>query len=120
MSREFSQSWATLINGWRVILETCQVNVSLWLCSFEHATRAELLIGLAWRCLLSVLVHTLATTKWIAAVVEDPAQDWDDGGMTFRAFEFSKPGLRGGLSSRVICGESGPMHLQTDPMSQVS
>lgn len=54
----------------------------------------------------------------LSAVVDDPASDWEDGGMTFRAFEFSKPGLRGGLSSRVICGESGPMHLQTDPMSQ--
>ena len=39
-------------------------------------------------------------------------------GCTWAAFEFSLPGLRGGLSSRVVCGESGPMHLQTDPMTQ--
>ena len=64
-------------------------------------------------------VVSLQLLDLLTAVVDDPAQDWDDGGMTFRAFEFSKPGLRGGLSSRVICGESGPMHLQTDPMSQV-
>ena len=73
--------------------------------------------------ILSVMGHTHQRMARdfgdLSAVVEDPAQDWEDGGMTWRAFEFSKPGLRGGLSSRVICGESGPMHLQTDPMSQV-
>ena len=54
----------------------------------------------------------------LSAVVDDPAEDWDQAGLTWSAFEFSLPGLRGGLSSRVICGESGPMHLVTDPMSQ--
>jgi hypothetical protein len=54
----------------------------------------------------------------LSAVVEDPAEDWDQAGLTWAAFEFSLPGLRGGLSSRVVCGESGPMHLVTDPMTQ--
>lgn len=47
----------------------------------------------------------------LSANVEDPAADWDAGGPTWDAFSFSMPGLKGGLSSRVICGESGPMHL---------
>ena len=51
-------------------------------------------------------------------MVEDPQADWDAGGPTWDAFVFALPGLRGGLSSRVICGESGPMHLQTDPLTQ--
>lgn len=49
--------------------------------------------------------------------VPDPAKDWSRAGVTWRAFTFSKPGLAGGLSSRVICGESGPMHLVQDPLT---
>jgi hypothetical protein len=45
--------------------------------------------------ILSVMGHTHQRMARdfgdLSAVVEDPAQDWEDGGMTFRAFEFSKP-----------------------------
>ena len=34
------------------------------------------------------------------------SEDWDNGGATWEAFAFSLPGLRGGMSSRVVCGES--------------
>jgi len=53
----------------------------------------------------------------LSANVEDPQQDWENYGMTWSAFNFTKPGLKGGLSSRVICGESGPMHAVSDPLS---
>ena len=35
----------------------------------------------------------------------------------YQAFEYYKPALQGGLSSRCIMGESGPMHLVTDAVS---
>lgn len=46
----------------------------------------------------------------LSANVPDPRADWNSRGLTWKAFQFSKMGLRGGLSSRVIAGESGPMH----------
>lgn len=49
--------------------------------------------------------------------VEDLEKDWINKGVTWEAFEFSKPGLKNGLSSRVICGESGPIHLVSDPLT---
>lgn len=46
----------------------------------------------------------------------DPAADWEAKGVTYQAFEYYKPALEGGLSSRCIMGESGPMHLVTDAL----
>jgi hypothetical protein len=42
--------------------------------------------------------------------------DWEAKGVTYLAFDYAKPALVGGLSSRVIVGESGPMHLVTDAL----
>ena len=53
----------------------------------------------------------------LSADVEDPAADWEAKGVTYQAFEYYKPALQGGLSSRVIMGESGPMHLVKDSVS---
>lgn len=53
----------------------------------------------------------------LSADVEDPAADWEAKGVTFQAFEYYKPALEGGLSSRVIMGESGPMHLVEDSIT---
>ena len=47
----------------------------------------------------------------LSADVEDPEKDWTDKGVTYQAFEAMKPAFAGGLSSRCIVGESGPMHL---------
>ena len=49
--------------------------------------------------------------------VPDPQKDWGARGVTWTAFQFSKPGFEGGLSSRVVCGESGPMHQVSDPLT---
>ena len=46
-----------------------------------------------------------------------PSKDWKAGGPTKLLFDYSKPALAGGLSSRVIMGESGPMHLVEDALS---
>lgn len=48
--------------------------------------------------------------------VADPAADWSGRGVTWSAYEFSRPGFVRGLSSRVVCGESGPMHGVHDPL----
>ena len=47
----------------------------------------------------------------LSADVEDPEKDWADKGVTYQAFQAMKPAFVGGLSSRCIVGESGPMHL---------
>ena len=75
---------------------------------------------------------------------DDPAADWDAKGVTWQAFEYAKPALAGGLSSRcvqpqlrsigasspaagccplkpvlcgsVIMGESGPLHMVKDAL----
>lgn len=52
----------------------------------------------------------------LSADVPDPAKDWEEKGVTFQAFEYAKPALVGGLSSRVIMGESGPIHLVKDAL----
>lgn len=49
--------------------------------------------------------------------VPKPQDDWNSRGVTWTAFDWSRPGLEGGLSSRVICGESGPMHDVSDPLT---
>jgi hypothetical protein len=53
----------------------------------------------------------------LSANVDNTYDDWKGYGVTWKAFDFSKPGLKGGLSSRVICGESGPMHGVSDPLT---
>src|SRR5690606_3403510 len=54
----------------------------------------------------------------LSAVVEDPAADWANSGVTWQMFDFMKAGLEGGLSSRTISGETGPMHLVKDTLTQ--
>jgi sugar phosphate isomerase/epimerase len=53
----------------------------------------------------------------LSAAVDDPKADWEAGGVTWQAFDFMKPALDGGLSSRSVVGESGPMHLVTDTLT---
>ena len=48
----------------------------------------------------------------LSADVPDPATDWEDpNGATRLAWDMAKRALRGGLSSRCIMGETGPIHL---------
>ncbi len=54
----------------------------------------------------------------LSAGVEDPKADWEAKGVTWQAFEIHKGGLDGGLSSRTICGETGPLHLVTQTLDQ--
>jgi len=53
----------------------------------------------------------------LSVEVKELHKDWRNAGVTWQAFQISLPGLKGGLSSRVIGGESGPMHLVTDPLT---
>ncbi len=54
----------------------------------------------------------------LSAVVEDPKADWESKGLTWQLFQFQKPALAHGLSSRTISGETGPMHLVKDTLDQ--
>lgn len=50
--------------------------------------------------------------------VLNPNLDWNNAGVTYQAFTFLQPALKGGLSSRCIVGEAGPIHQVKDPLSQ--
>ena len=52
----------------------------------------------------------------LSADVPDPAQDWDDEGLTRQAMKSMGDALKGGLSSRCVVGESGPLHLVGDAL----
>jgi len=54
----------------------------------------------------------------LSAVVEDPKADWAAKGVTWQLFQFMKPALAQGLSSRVITGETGPAFLVKDTLTQ--
>ena len=57
----------------------------------------------------------------LSSAVEDPRADWEAGGATAAAWDMSAQALRlngKGLSSRVICGEAGPMHLVSDTLTE--
>ena len=54
----------------------------------------------------------------LSAAVPDPKADWEAGGVTWQMFEFMKPALQSGLSSRTIAGETGPMHLVQNTLTQ--
>lgn len=54
----------------------------------------------------------------LSAVVTDPAADWAAQGVTWQMFQFMTGALEGGLSSRAISGETGPLHLVQDPLTQ--
>jgi sugar phosphate isomerase/epimerase len=49
--------------------------------------------------------------------VINPAEDWEAKGCTYTAFQLSSKALKGGLSSRTISGETGPIHLVTDTLT---
>ncbi|GAC1428042.1 MAG: hypothetical protein NVSMB65_01170 [Chloroflexota bacterium] len=54
----------------------------------------------------------------LSAGVADPRADWEAEGVTWQMFQLMKGGLEGGLSSRTISGETGPMHLVVDTLTQ--
>ena len=47
----------------------------------------------------------------LSADVPDPVADWEAKGVTYQSFEYYKPALENGLSSRTIMGESGPSKM---------
>jgi sugar phosphate isomerase/epimerase len=54
----------------------------------------------------------------LSAAVDDPKADWESKGVTWQLFQFMKPSLAKGLSSRTISGETGPMHLVKNALAQ--
>jgi len=63
-------------------------------------------------------VRMARTLGDLSAAVTDPRADWESEGVTWEMFHFMQPALEGGLSSRTVAGESGPMHLVTDTLTQ--
>ena len=60
---------------------------------------------------LALQIYNVYRNRWCAA-------DWQAKGVTWQMFQLMKPGLAGGLSSRTISGETGPMHLVKDTLTQ--
>ncbi len=54
----------------------------------------------------------------LSVVVEDPAADWGNKGVTWQMFQYMTTALKGGFTSRCIVGETGPMHLVKDTLTQ--
>jgi hypothetical protein len=54
----------------------------------------------------------------LSAAVEDPKADWEQKGVTWTAFQFMKPALAHGFSSRCLSGETGPYQLVKDSLTQ--
>jgi len=54
----------------------------------------------------------------LSAAVDDPKADWQQKGVTWQMFQLMKGGLEGGISSRCLAGETGPMHLVKDTLTQ--
>lgn len=54
----------------------------------------------------------------LSAAVPDPKADWQAKGITWGMFQFMKAGLKDGLSSRTISGETGPFQLVKDSLTQ--
>jgi len=54
----------------------------------------------------------------LSVVVTDPAADWAAEGVTWQMFQLTARALAGGLSSRAISGETGPLHLVKDSLTQ--
>ena len=48
---------------------------------------------------------------------QDVAADWASGGLTKQAYDFAQPAIKGGLSSRWVLGETGPMHGVKDALT---
>ena len=48
---------------------------------------------------------------------QDVALDWTNGGLTKQAYDFAKPAIKGGLSSRWVLGETGPMYGVKDALT---
>jgi sugar phosphate isomerase/epimerase len=98
-------------------LATCELNGDM-----SHFLSRGFTKGRYVERALSLLGHTHVrlARKYgdLSAAVADPKADWEAKGLTWQLFEFMKPGLQGGLSSRTISGETGPMHLVTDTLTQ--
>lgn len=45
------------------------------------------------------------------------AADWKGGGLTKQAYDYVQPAIEGGLSSRWVLGETGPMYGVTDALT---
>ena len=67
-------------------------------------------------CVLKMMDFVLKLTDCVLTMMDFVLKltDWDEKGLTFQAFESMKRSFKGGLSSRCIVGESGPIHLVKD------
>ncbi len=97
-------------------LATCEINGDLSHLLYRAITRGRYV-----ETICSHMGHThvrLARMHGdLSAAVDDPQADWQQEGVTWQIFQITKAGLSGGLSSRTIVGETGPMHLVKDTLS---
>ena len=98
-------------------LATCELNGDL-----SHLLYRAITHGKYVEKILSHLGHTHVRMARqhgdLSAVVADPKTDWEQEGLTWQMFKLMRPALARGLSSRAIVGETGPMHLVTDSLTQ--
>ena len=98
-------------------LVTCELNGDMSHYLYRNITRGEY-VDTVFKHIGHTHVRMARVHGDISAEVEDPKADWQQGGVTWEAFKFMKPALESGLSSRSIVGETGPMHLVKDSLTQ--
>jgi sugar phosphate isomerase/epimerase len=98
-------------------MATCELNGDL-----SHLLARGITKGKSVEKMLKLMGHTHVRMARqygdLSAVVENPRADWDAKGATWQLFQLMRGGLAGGLSSRTIAGETGPMHLVKDTLTQ--
>lgn len=97
-------------------MATCEVTGDLSHYLYRGYTKGKFI-----KAILAQMGHThvrmCRTHGDLSANVPEPKADWEAQGVTFQMFQMMKDGLAGGMSSRTIVGESGPMHLVTDTLT---
>lgn len=91
-------------------------------CDFSHYLSRGITRGTAYEAVVDRCNHLQVRLARrfgdLSAHVADLHSDWAAGGPSFQVFQASQRALRGGLSSRVIGGETGPLHLVQDTLEQ--
>jgi sugar phosphate isomerase/epimerase len=89
-------------------LASCELNGDLSHYLFRNFTKGKQVDRI-----LGHMGHThvrMARTYGdLSAEVNDPKADWESKGVTWNLFQFMKRGMKKGLSSRTISGETGPI-----------
>ena len=100
-------------------INTSRVHVCVCVRSPGTCMRSPAILA-GYGMLTATALTAVRAPQLSAKPMEDFGEDWDQKGVTWQAFESSKPVLRGGLSSRCIVGETGVLETSTSTSTSTS